>query len=96
MAAATEAKLVTEFVDKEKKRKRVSYEGREIYQWQQDLETVELTIHPPPGVKKADLDVSITSSHLKIGIKNTAPYIDLDLCELVVEDDSFWTLCLST
>jgi len=49
-------------------------------------------IKTPPGTRASQLDVVITSSHLKVGIKGNPPFLDHDFASVVVEDESTWTL----
>jgi hypothetical protein len=52
------------------------YEGRIIYEWEQNLEEVLIFIKPPPGVKAAHMDISIAPKRLKIGLKGAPPFMD--------------------
>lgn len=50
-------------------------------------------ITPPKGIKAKDLDIKITKNHLKVGLKGVEkPFLDEDLCDTVIEEDSFWTM----
>ncbi len=68
------------------------YEGRTIYEWEQNLNEVLIYITPPPGVNKRMLDIEISHRHLKIGIKNTPSYIDEDTWGPVKTSESMWMM----
>jgi len=68
------------------------YEGRIIYEWEQNLEEVLIFIKPPPGVKAAHMDISIAPKRLKIGLKGAPPFMDEDLGGVCVVGESMWTL----
>jgi hypothetical protein len=53
------------------------FEGRTIYEWDQTLGEVNIYVQLPPDAKARDLDIAIESKHLRIGIKNTKPYLDV-------------------
>eukprot|EP00217_Crustomastix_stigmatica_P016484 CAMPEP_0183806364 /NCGR_PEP_ID=MMETSP0803_2-20130417/39191_1 /TAXON_ID=195967 /ORGANISM="Crustomastix stigmata, Strain CCMP3273" /LENGTH=60 /DNA_ID=CAMNT_0026051129 /DNA_START=21 /DNA_END=200 /DNA_ORIENTATION=- len=46
-----------------------NYEGRTIYEWDQTLEEVNVYIDVPQGVRARDLDVTVASSSLTVGIR---------------------------
>lgn len=73
-------------------RKSFVHEGREVYQWDQTLDDVNLYIKPPPGVKAAHLDIVIASGHVRIGLKGNPPFIDEDLASSVIVKDSLWLM----
>lgn len=77
---------------KYKPRQQVKYQDRVIYEWEQDLEEVNIYIVPPPGITAKQLDIVITESHLKVAIKGSTPYLDEDLGGIIVIDSSYWTL----
>jgi hypothetical protein len=56
------------------------------------MEEVRIFIETPAGVKGNRLDVSITSTHLKLGIKGNPPFLDNDFGGVVVADECTWTL----
>ena len=53
------------------------YKGRTVYEWEQNLEEVHVYITPPPGVRAKMLDIGISPTHLKIGIKGNPPFINV-------------------
>jgi hypothetical protein len=84
---------VTKMTKKGKEgRLKYEYEGRTIYEWEQNLNEVLIYINPPPGITKKELEIDISHRHLKIGIKNTAPYIDEDTWGPVKTSESMWMM----
>ena len=67
--------------------------GQLIYEWDQGLDEVNIYINPPPGIKASLLDISITSTHLSIGIKgNLERFLNHNLGGKCKHSESFWTL----
>lgn len=62
---------------KYQKRKIFQHAGRTIYEWEQDIEQVDMWITPPQGITAKMIDCVITESHLKLGIKGNPPFIDV-------------------
>lgn len=73
-------------------RKVVEFEGRTIYEWEQNLEEVDIYIDPPPGITAKILDITIARNHLSIGVKGNPPYIDNDFPKNVKTDESMWMM----
>jgi len=74
------------------KRKKFEYQGRTIYEWEQDIENVDIWITPPPGVTAKMIDCNIAPDHLKLGINGNPPFIDEDFYDTVVVSESFWMI----
>jgi len=53
------------------------HEGNTIYEYEQTLDDVILYINPPPGARAMHIDCKITPTHLKLGIKNNPPYLNV-------------------
>jgi hypothetical protein len=68
------------------------HEGQTVYEWEQNIEEVNIYIRPPPGVTKAHLDITITHERVTIGIKGEVPFIDEKTGGAVKVSESFWTL----
>lgn len=68
------------------------HEGNTIYEWEQSLEEVNIYITPPPGITRSAIDVEISHTHLRIGLKGTPPFIDEDTGGPVKVQESMWTL----
>ena len=65
----------------------------EKYWWTQTLD--ELTVHVklPPGTTAKMLDVRITSTRMKVGLKGGAePIIDGELHKKILADETLWTV----
>lgn len=73
-------------------RKAVKHKGQTIYEWEQHLDEVDVFINPPPGVGAKQLEISIATQHLKVGIKGNPPYINFDLAGQVNAEDSLWMI----
>jgi hypothetical protein len=68
------------------------YDGKLIYEWEQNLTEVIIYVPPPPGVSKKQLDIRITPHHLTVGMKGLPPYIDEETGGMVRVDESMWML----
>ncbi|GMH61263.1 hypothetical protein TrLO_g243 [Triparma laevis f. longispina] len=67
-----------------------THEGRTVYEWKQNLETLEIYI-PSPPVPPSQITVTITVSHLTVGIKDySQAYIDEPTYGKVDLGDSCW------
>lgn len=54
-----------------------AHQGRTIYEWDQTLSELNIYVQLPASVKAKQLDVHISSSHLRIGITHNPPYLDV-------------------
>lgn len=79
-----------------------------IYEWEQTLDEVHIYIQPPkfllpkhkeefrkqlaPGEKLPELEIKITSTHLRIGLKGTPPFLDEDLGGQAKASESYWMI----
>jgi hypothetical protein len=62
------------------------------YNWGQILGSVDVFIPMRSGIKSRDVDVKITASSLKVGLRGEDPIIDGALHDKVKADDCTWTL----
>ena len=62
------------------------------YNFSQTLAAVDVYVPLREGIKSKDVDVKITPSSIKIGLKGTAPVLEGKLHDKVKVDDSTWTL----
>ncbi|KAH0473997.1 MAG: hypothetical protein KVP17_002439 [Porospora cf. gigantea B] len=76
----------------EEARHKVTFEGRELYEWSQTLEDVTFYTLMPCNISKANLDVAITSSSVRLGLKGAAPFLEDKWWALVCKDETYWTL----
>ena len=68
------------------------YEGRTVYEWEQSLNECNIYIQPPAGVTKQMLDIQMTYTHLRVGLKGAPPFIDEDIFSTIVTEESYWML----
>ncbi|KAK3711726.1 hypothetical protein LTR37_009503 [Vermiconidia calcicola] len=81
-----------EKLDKEAKQKEEEEQSKLPYKWTQQIGDLDLTAPIPGNIKGRDLDVKITKSSLKAGIKGQEPIIDGTLPHPIHPDESAWTL----
>ena len=63
------------------------------YSWREDSDgTMTVSIPIPAGTKKRDIISKLRSSHWTFGIRGCKPVLDKEFSNLVVPDESFWTL----
>eukprot|EP00416_Gambierdiscus_australes_P032751 CAMPEP_0171090502 /NCGR_PEP_ID=MMETSP0766_2-20121228/31575_1 /TAXON_ID=439317 /ORGANISM="Gambierdiscus australes, Strain CAWD 149" /LENGTH=214 /DNA_ID=CAMNT_0011548497 /DNA_START=54 /DNA_END=696 /DNA_ORIENTATION=- len=84
-----ELKKLTE---KARGRQQFVYDGRTIYEWEQNLDETHIYIAPPEGVTKHHLDIKIEPRHLRVGIKGNPPFLNEDIFGLVEIDSCFWMI----
>ena len=68
-----------EKLDKEAKAKEREEQSKLPYKWTQQISDVDITAPIPGNIKGRDLDVKITKTSLKAGIKGQEPIIDVCL-----------------
>lgn len=73
-----------EKLDKEAKAKEIAEQAKLPYKWTQTIGDVDITAPIPANIKAKDLDVKITKSSIKAGIKGQEPIIDVCLCALSI------------
>lgn len=66
-----------EKVDTEAREREQLEQSQLPYKWVQTISDVDLTAPVPPHVKGKDLDVKITKTSLKAGIKGQEPLIEV-------------------
>jgi hypothetical protein len=54
------------------------HEGNTIYEWEQSLDEVNIYIAPPPGVQSGMIEVDVTHTHVRVGLKGCPSFIDED------------------
>lgn len=67
-------------------------DGRVAYEWEQTLDDITVFIKVPPGTRARDLDVGISSTHLRVGLRGCDPYMSHALAHAVRASESVWTL----
>jgi len=68
------------------------HEDRLVYEWDQNIDEVNIYIEAPPGAPRSALDIVISHNHLKVGIKGNPPFLDEDTGGLIKTGESTWTL----
>ncbi|KAF7190258.1 Nuclear movement protein nudC [Pseudocercospora fuligena] len=81
-----------ERLDKEAKAKEEEEQSKLPYRWTQTIGDLDLTAIISANIKGKDLDVKITKTSLKAGIRGQEPIINGTLPHAIVVDDSTWTL----
>jgi hypothetical protein len=76
----------------EKGRHKFEHQGRTVYEWEQTLDECNIWIIPPPGVTASHLDIVISHSQLKVGIKGNPPFLNEKTGGTVVVKESFWSM----
>ncbi|KAK3048577.1 hypothetical protein LTR09_010072 [Extremus antarcticus] len=79
-------------LDKAAKQKEQEEQAALPYKWTQQIGDLDLTAPIPGNLKGKDLDVKITKTTLKAGIKGQEPIIDGTLPHPIHPDESTWTL----
>jgi hypothetical protein len=64
----------------------------DTHRWTQTLADVTVFVPVPAGTTAKQLDVKITATSLRVGLKGQAPIVDGALHEAVKPDDCFWSL----
>ena len=63
------------------------------FEWSQTIGDIKIRFRVPDGTRGKNIAYSLTPSTLKVGIKGSdSPVLDGKLSELVVPDESLWTL----
>ncbi|KAK5136235.1 hypothetical protein LTR08_003842 [Meristemomyces frigidus] len=81
-----------EKLDAEAKKNEQEEQSKLPYKWTQTITDLDLTAPIPANLKGKDLDVKITKTSLRAGIKGQAPIIEGTLPHSIIVDDSAWTL----
>ena len=68
-----------EKLDKEAKKKEQEEQSKLPYKWTQQISDLDITAPIPSNIKGRDLDVKITKTSLKAGIKGQDAIIDVPL-----------------
>ena len=100
--------LSKEMAKKAAGRQKFMHGDQVIYEWEQDLNEVNIYITPPefmlsknkeiikqnlkPGQKVPKFNITITNKHVKIGVDQNPPYIDENLFKNIDTDESLWMI----
>ncbi|KAM3415838.1 hypothetical protein BST61_g9344 [Cercospora zeina] len=81
-----------EQLDKEAKAKQDEEQNKLPYKWTQTIQDLDLTAPIPANIKGKDLDVKITKTTIRAGIRGQEPIIEGPLPHPIHPSDSTWTL----
>jgi hypothetical protein len=73
-------------------RRPFQHDGKTIYEWEQSLDDVNIYIKPPPGIKAKMMDIRITETELRVGLKGNPPFLHERFPSLVKRDTSTWMM----
>ncbi|KAK0264658.1 hypothetical protein LTR91_004721 [Friedmanniomyces endolithicus] len=79
-------------LDAKAKQKEDEEQSKLPYKWTQTIGDVDLTAPIPANIKGRDLEVKITKTGIKAGIKGQEPLINGTFPHPILPDDSTWTL----
>eukprot|EP00743_Colponemidia_sp_Colp-15_P003072 GILK01003320.1.p1 GENE.GILK01003320.1~~GILK01003320.1.p1 ORF type:complete len:183 (+),score=22.84 GILK01003320.1:52-549(+) len=79
-------------VERARGRQQFKHNDRVIYEWDQDLNEVNIYINPPPGVRQKDLDIKIEPRRLSVGLRGNPPFLQEEFQGLVKTSESFWMI----
>ncbi|KAK0366564.1 hypothetical protein LTR91_003319 [Friedmanniomyces endolithicus] len=79
-------------LDAEAKQKEDEEQSKLPYKWTQTIGDVDLTAPIPANIKGRDLEVKITKTGIKAGVRGQEPIIDGTFPHPILPDDSTWTL----
>ncbi|KAL9122329.1 MAG: hypothetical protein Q9187_001121 [Circinaria calcarea] len=78
--------------DAEAKAKEAEEQAKLPYKWTQTIGDLDITVPVPSNLKGKDINVVISKTKLKVGIKGQDPIIDGDFPHPIHTDESTWTL----
>lgn len=68
------------------------HEGRVVYEWDQTLKDITVYLRPPQGQLANDLDIKVSSRHLRIGLKGRRCFLSEETYDVVNAEMSSWLL----
>lgn len=83
---------LTSFFTQKDARQQHWHNGNVVYEWDQTPNRATIYIRPPKHVSKSDLDIRISSRHLRVARKGKPSFLREEIYALVNEEMSFWTL----
>jgi len=81
-----------ERTDKAAKQKELEEQSQLPYKWTQTIAELDITAALPANIKGRDLDVQISKTKLRAGLKGQKAIIEGDLPHPILVDESAWTL----
>lgn len=86
------AQLFASCLPSRKSRIPYMHDGRVVYEWNQTADGATIYIRPPAGISKRDLDIRISSRHLRVGRKGKPSFLREETYDMVDERKSSWSL----
>eukprot|EP01024_Parvocaulis_polyphysoides_P020229 TRINITY_DN19374_c0_g1_i1.p2 TRINITY_DN19374_c0_g1~~TRINITY_DN19374_c0_g1_i1.p2 ORF type:complete len:161 (-),score=18.41 TRINITY_DN19374_c0_g1_i1:504-986(-) len=74
------------------KRHKFIYNSQTVYEWDQTLQEVNMYIQLPEGLTAKEINCSIKSDGIIIGIKGNPPYLQGQFLHKIISSESFWTV----
>mmetsp|Transcript_35655 Transcript_35655/g.63034 ORF Transcript_35655/g.63034 Transcript_35655/m.63034 type:complete len:507 (+) Transcript_35655:91-1611(+) len=68
------------------------HEGRLVYEWDQTLKDITVYLRPPQGQLAQDLDIKISSRHLRVGRRGRKCFLTEETYDVVNAEMSSWLL----
>ena len=68
------------------------HQGETVYEWEQSLDEVRVFVRPPAGLRARDIECSIKSTRVRLGVKGNKPFLDGELFSVAEEAASTWSL----
>ncbi|KAJ5579675.1 HSP20-like chaperone [Penicillium hispanicum] len=81
-----------EVEEKERKAREEAEQAQLPYKWTQTIRDVDVTAPIPANIKGRDMDVVLTKTKIRVGIKGQEPLVEGDLPHPILVDESSWTL----
>ncbi|KAL2003804.1 hypothetical protein VTN02DRAFT_2158 [Thermoascus thermophilus] len=78
--------------EKERKAKEDAEQATLPYKWTQTIADADVTVPVAANIKGKDLDISLTKTHIRVGIKGQEPIFEGDFPSPIHADESTWTL----
>lgn len=60
------------------------HQGNVVYEWDQNLQEVNVYVKVPPGVRAKQLYVELRPRNLRLGIQSQSPYLEVRLYRLLL------------
>ncbi|KAI4145292.1 MAG: hypothetical protein LQ340_006338 [Diploschistes diacapsis] len=79
-------------IDAEARAKEKEEQAKLPYKWTQTIGDLDITVPVPGNLKGRDMDVQLTKTKIRVGIKGQAPIIDGPLPHPIHPSESTWTL----
>ncbi|WEW59241.1 hypothetical protein PRK78_004710 [Emydomyces testavorans] len=78
--------------DREHREKEAAEQAKLPYKWTQTIQDADVTIPVPAETRGRDLDVVLTKTKIRVGLKGKEPMIDGSFPHEIHVDESTWTL----